>query len=313
LSLPKVLLILLSKYDIHYFSSMKKFFQIFFVCLGLSLFISSCTSSSEDDTVYKQTIPGCFIYVEDLTSAASAYYTNVSYDIKLNYTKATAEVLVTNLKLTDGTVYPSLRLSDMPFRIANDGWIEVIADKVKPDKGSFGGEVEFSSFKMRIYQRIVNQSYLPAVYFRYTVNQHFSVVSSTPHQLAWGTTTSTDQDGKSFSTTDTYYEILLNTDTRCATIYMNKANFISTMPALDIMLRDVPFVIAGGRVVIEAANIIPYIGGTPYMQFPITNLSGAVDLEHGFSMSFDCTPATVAGSVFHVKADTSFTPLTNNK
>ena len=292
---------------------MKKFFQILFVCLGLSVLATSCGSSGEDETVYKQTIPNCFIYVEDFTSAAAAYYTNVSYEIKLNYTKATAEVLVTNLKLSDGTTYPSMRLSAMPFRIASDGWIEVTADNVVPDKGSYGGDVVFSSFKMRIYQRIVNGKYLPAVSFRYTVNQHFSVVSSTPQQLTWGTTTSTDQDGKSFKTTDTYYEVVINTDTRCANIYMNKASFIGSMPALDIVLNNVPFVIAGGRLVFNLDNIIPSIGGVPYNQFPIKNFKGGMEFDKGMNLSFDCEPATVAGSKYEVTADTSYAPVSTNK
>lgn len=291
---------------------MKKIFKLLFVCIGLGMLASACSSSNNDDYVVKQTFPECFAYVEDYSSGASAYYKNVSYEITLNYTTALAEVTVYNLKLTDGTSLGSMRMTNLPWHIDNNGWIEIKADQVKPSTG-LGGEVTVTGLKVRILQRIIGQSYMPAVSFRFAVNQHFTVTSSTMDQVTFGTTVSVKDGGTSFTTKNTYYQAVIDTETRQLKLTLYKAQFIDKMPAMDITINNIPYTIVSNRLKFEAASKTPTIGGVPYDGFPITDLVGEIEFGQAMTLNFDCRPQTMGGALFHVGAETGYPQVDANQ
>lgn len=277
-----------------------------FFTLAIVVLLSSCSNNDDVDTITEQTIPGCFAYVTDIANGPSAYYTGLGYKIRLNYSAPSAEVTVSGLKLTDGTSLPTFTLSNLDFTIDKDGWVVVSGENLytAPIYSSALSTI-ISRFKMRLYQRMLDQSYVPAISVNMTVDQQYSVVSTLPGQTCFGTTAST-ATGVDFKTTSTVYQMAFNTDTRCADLSIYGAQFMDRMPAMDIVIRNIPFRIENGKAVLEIASVTPESGGTPYPAFPITNLKGTMDFGGSFALDFNCTPAMFQGLVFSVSANLGF-------
>lgn len=289
---------------------MKKIFNRLMCLFAAAALVSACNSNNNEgnDTITEQYINECFTYVADAVDGTRAYYDGMGFQLRLNFTKATANLLVHGLKLNDGTVYPDFTLADMPFRTDNDGWIEITAPTVTPSMSGFAAPT-FTNVKVRLYQRIVNGIYVPAFTARFTVNQRSAVTVALKVQYFWGDTESTASTGSKFETTETSYALRFHADTRTVDITMSRSQFIGAMPALDIELKAVPFNIMGDKAYIEAASIIPYIGDTPYATYPISNLKAEVNFGGDFDMQFDCAPQNVPGSPYHVEADADVKPL----
>ena len=102
---------------------MFKTFKVIFAAAVLAMGLSSCIGG-DDDTTRSETIMNCFAYVENLADREPSGFTGLSYEIKLNYTKGTADVTINDMKLPDGKSYSSVKLSDMKFSINKEGWID---------------------------------------------------------------------------------------------------------------------------------------------------------------------------------------------
>ena len=253
------------------------------MCLfAAAAIVSACSSNENDnDTITEQNINYCITHVADAVDGTRAYYNDMGFQLRLNFTKATANLLVHGLKLNDNTAYPDFTMYDLPFRIDSDGWIEMTAASVTPSMSGFAAPT-ISNVKVRLFQRIVNGAYVPAFTARFTVNQRSTVTVALQTQYFWGTTESTDVTGTKFETNETSYAMRFNTTTRTVDITMSRSQFVAAMPQLDIELKAVPFTIMGDKAYIDVASIIPYIGDTPYTTYPISNLKGEVDFGDDF-------------------------------
>lgn len=282
---------------------MNKYLAFVGTLIASVMLLSSC-STSDADTITEQSFPSCFAYVCDITSNVDATYTQVGYTLRLNYTKLTAEVSINNLRTTDGATYPTITIQDIPWTIDPDGYIKVSGTNL-PARTSTGNTLVFSSFNLRLMERLVDNSYSPGFVFYYTINMQHSVVSSNSQQIILGKTTSTDENGSSFQSDKTIYQFDFNVDTRRLKLTMLNANFMTGMPAMNIDLENIPFRFDGQSARFEVEAITPKIGGTPYESFPITNLSGQFDFGSKFSMKFTCDPAKAPGK-YNVTADCNF-------
>lgn len=290
---------------------MKKILKTLALCLaGICLMtISSCNKNDDDeDTVTEQAFSNCFAFVEDIANGPSAYYDNIGFQIRLNYSKATAEVLVTNLRITSGTTYPTFKLVDMPFSIEKDGWINIQANNLTPEMGGYADIPLLTNIRMRLYQRIIDQTYTPGFVARFTINGQYAVTASFANQYVFGTTESTADNGDKFTTSATVYGLLFDTNTRCVNISLIGARFVSSMPAMNISFTNVPFTMRGGKAYFTTESLTPTYEGTPYPSFPITNLSGEFDFGEGLDMTFGCAPARLPNS-YTVEVDAEFPVL----
>lgn len=80
------------------------------------------------------------------------------------------------------------------------------------------------------------------------------------------------------------------------------------MPAMDIVLKNIPFTMRGTTAYFEIDNIVPESNDTPYPAFRISNLKGELDFGAGLDLDFDCAPEMFGGAVFHISADCGFVP-----
>lgn len=282
---------------------MNKFLAFFGAFIASLMLLTSC-SSSDTDTITEQRFPDCFAYVRDITTDVDASYTQVGYSLRLNYTKLTAEVTINNLRTTDGTTYPTITLSDIPWTVDPDGYIKVSGTNL-PAKVNSGSTIVFSSFNLLLLERVVDNSYSPGFVIYYTINMRHAVISSNSKQQIFGKTTSTNEKGISYESDKTIYKLDFNVETRRLKLTMIKANFMSNMPAMDIDLENIPFRFDGQSARFDMEAITPKIGGTPYESFPITNLSGEFDFGRKFTMKFTCDPAKAPGK-YEVSADCNF-------
>ena len=270
----------------------------------------SCGGDDDDNqTITEQTINGCFEYVTNIAEGPSAYYSGLGYKIRLNYSEAYGDVTISGLKLTDGTSYPTFTLSGLEFGIDKNGWIVLTGSNIMSSIPGLASQPVFSRVSVRLYQRVVGSSYSPAFCISMTVDGLYSILSANPSQVSFGTTVSAASGLADFSTTDSQYYLTFNPDTRCVTITIEKAQFISSMPAMDIVLKNIPFSIIGGKAVFSAESIVPESNNTPYPAFPISDLKGEFDFGGDFDLEFNCAPAMFEGTVFHVTADCGFTPM----
>lgn len=271
--------------------------------------LAGCTSTNDSPTVSEQLLPGFFANVEDMSSGATAVYSNVSYMVQVNYTDMTANVQISGLKLPDGTSYPTITLSAMPWKV-QDGWKVITGSNVTGAISGMATLPVFNSFEMRIYERVLETSgvgvYSPGVSARFMLGSVYKVFSTYSPQYLFGDTKSTSEEGDVFETKATEYVLTYNTDTRLLSIMMMGARFSENMPkSFDIELRNLPTEVRNGKMYFKVDAITPYIGGTPYDTFPITNLTGSFDPGDDFEFTFTCDPRTMPGK-FNVEVDCEF-------
>lgn len=268
------------------------------LCLGLS----SCLGG-DDDATRNDTFVNCFAYVEDLSAHTSDGYNGMSYDLELNYTKGSAAVVINNLQVSEDKTYSKVTITDVPFAITKDGWIEV--SSTLAEGIAAGQTVKFSNFSLALCDRITADGRYPGFYARYTVDSKYSVLSAVWNQYQFGTTTST-YSGGSYSTTETNFLVGFDVKAGTLNILMRNTRFVDNMPAMNILLEKIPFTISGTTASFYVDEIIPKIGDTPYPGFMITNLSGYYDFAKGMVISFNCNPETMPFD-FTVNVDCKYT------
>lgn len=86
---------------------MKKYLHYLTSLLLACVLATSCEKTTSNETITEQTLTNCFAYVSDFADGPAAYYTNMGFKVRLNYTKPSADITISGLKLTDGTAYPT--------------------------------------------------------------------------------------------------------------------------------------------------------------------------------------------------------------
>lgn len=199
------------------------------VAATLSSALSSCNSKSDDvDTITEQSFLSCFGYVSDMSTATSRAYSDLSYKVQFNYTRMTANVYVSNLRLTDGSAYPTLCFADVPFTIEKSGWKVATAASIMPTASAFGPLPVCSSFTLRVLDRVDDSNnYVPGFFIRFIIDGKYAVASSYPDQLLVGTTKSTAEGVQPFETKESAYSVSLNFQTQpmTARILIKNAQF----------------------------------------------------------------------------------------
>lgn len=278
---------------------------LYSLCAFLSLMLATSCGSESDSNYASKTFPGCFAYVNDMPTGATAIYSGVTYQLNIYYGDNKAQIQISGLQTPDGTKYPTMTLKDLRWKMDKYGWYEVEASNVKPTLANYGKVPEFTTLKLRFCDRYINGVASPGIAVYYILDSQYSVSSSYSRQTVFGDLTSTNVDTQEeFTDRDCTYSLHFNMDTRRLDISMNQAKFVGSMPMrLDIVLKSIPFSITGTTARWSMDAITPEIGGTPYPTFPITNLAGAFDFGDGLDMTFDCEPAPGGHSLGKFKVE----------
>lgn len=267
------------------------------ILAGITLLVSllcasSCSDSDNNGATSEKKFGSCFAYVEDLSAAAIATYTNVNYTLSLNYADNSAELTITNLRLPNGTAYPTMKVSGLRWKLNPEGWYEIEATGVKASVPGYSSAPTFTTLKVSYLERYTDGSYDPCLAIRYLIDATYSVMSGYAYQHVWGTLGSIERNsGSQYITTSPYYQFFFNMETRQLEVTLYNARFMEGMPSgFDIVLKNIPFTISGTTAVWSMDAIIPYIGDTPFPSYAITDLRGSYNFASSFEMSFVCEP-----------------------
>lgn len=284
---------------------MKKF--IFLAIMAVAVLFSSCDKKSgSEDMITTQSLPGCVAFITDAATSATSVRGGIGYTIELNYTQATAKVVINSLTTPDGTTYPSLTFDNLKFSADESGWYTLSSPTVIPDAGSFAKVPVIDNFKVRLLQRNFGGSYAPALMVSFALDGKYEVTSTTSIQYLAGKTITSSKMSEPFESTTTVYGFKIDADTKKLTVAVSNASFISAMPSINFQLQDLDYTFTGSGISFNADAITPVIGTAPNDKFPISELNGNFDFVNGLKMSYKCDPATVPGVTFNVQVISTF-------
>lgn len=266
--------------------------------------------------VVGQSLSDCLTRVDDNTGANSIVFTNLGFGLKYDYTNNVLEMSVTGVALPDGTsngiAYPTMKFTNLPFKYNAAGWKVVEVENVQPTISGFNTAPMFSSLKFCLHDLTANDnSYDYDVYYEFEIDGRYTLTGL----YEKGITKSIAPDGNVFITgsgslTDraAYYWVDYDFANKKADFYIYRAQFHSGMPALNLILPDVPFTTESDGSVIRfsAASITPSMQmpgapATPNPAFPISDFSAEVSSLAGLQIDFKCN---FRGDIYTVSATT---------
>lgn len=295
--------------------------------LVLCFSLSSCNKSDKpEEFKVQQQITDSFMHISDLSGMQSEMnYKGVSYQIIYDYVEATADVTIKGLKLPGDKQFPALSLTEIPFKVTNDGTRVLEGSNLAATSAGFADSQLFNQFKMTVSDRLIDGYYFPAVCIEYTVNSTYKAVGSIMSQIFVGTTVTTDSNGHSFSNETPVYALELDPQTMKAALTINNAKFIQSMPAQTMTFSGIPYTVSdSGIVTLESTEtIIPTINKVEFKAFPITDLKAEYNLTTGMNLNFVCSidksqmkpemADKIEGSPFTVDAKLPFVKKASNE
>lgn len=288
---------------------MKKlnFFALFTL---LAMTLASCNDDNKgNDTIYEQSFLGCFATVTDLQNPTNQTIAkSITMKLTTNWTQQTCEIMMNGLTV-GAQAYSQLNFDNMKWK--QDGWSEITTETPKVSS-STGIAPMVSDFEMKWLDRIdlahvsAVGVYTPALEFSFIIDGRYKVVGSR-QPLVFGGSTTASANGASFTQTKSLYSIALDFENRQASIRIANAQFADNMPSMGMMeFAGIPFTIAdeGEDIILDCAELVPSISGTPYPAFPITALRGKLEVGDGLDLSFNCG---VRGTTYTVVVDVDYT------
>ncbi len=258
----------------------------------LPVLITAC--NNDDETTTEQSYSNCINFVTDNLTGEQNLSTEGSYTIKFNYTASTADISVKNLRLTSDGSLINFDLTGLSWAYDSDGVKKISATSVTPtSNGSAlsGYTVENLSFSM--LDRYMNTGeYIPVINMSMTINGEYALVVVPSQLVYFGSTVVTTLASGSIYTNDIpYYLINFDASTQTASIGIVSAQFAEEMPEMDMIFAGIDFTLAGTSFSLNCDSLIPTVGGTPYPDYEITDLSGWATYSGGGTLSFNCASA----------------------
>lgn len=272
-----------------------------FLALAATMTLTSCMDDNKNDMKVYQQLQSYFNVYTPVGGGAQQMTTPVSYSVTYNYSKATAELTITGLRLPGGTAYPSLSFKDLKF--TEDGvWRRISA--AIPELSGSGFNVALSNLKLNVADRQVASIYSPATEISFTAGEWY--VNSFPTlYLTSGSPSVISPDGSKYEPEgdDAPYSLSFNPTTETCTISIQGMKFAPNMPAQNMRFKDLPFTATGNTIVVAKKDAFtPYILGgndveTPFTRGSVSNLRAAYSSADGVQFGFDFT---MAGMTYHV-------------
>ena len=269
-----------------------KHISTLFVGAGMIMLAASC-GSMEADTETAQGFLNCYAIVTDIQKGTVTVSTPVTVGLTLNWTQSTAEASLTGLVI-DGTIYPQMILTDMKWEPTKDNlWghttnnpFATLATGISPVLSDF----KFQWSDRMDIPELEPYEYDPAFVYGFVIDGRYRIEGSRTPFNFWGTTTATSDDVEPF--TSGVNNIVATPDFKnmTMTVLVTGAQFAQGMPALNIQLDNIPLKLVndGASFSFEADELTPTISGTPYPNYPCSNIKGTLDPKTGMTFSFDC-------------------------
>ena len=280
---------------------------------------SSCDTDDNNEVTTTQKLTSCYAMVTDTQTDNVSYCTDMTLQLDLDWTNATAVVAISGLKTP--AVVPTVTISQLPWRVNSDAWSSITVASATASASNGFNQYAISNLDLRWLDRLglatalaVPGYYQPGTVFSFTIDGRYKVVGSRTPFLLFGETKSVDPEGNAFENINTYYTVIPDFTNMTATIGITKAQFVQGMPATNMQFTAVPMTVASdGTITLAADNLIPQTADkTPQPDFPISELKGTLNPAKGLELSFKCNVRlramyTVTASVNYL----DFTKLTD--
>lgn len=281
--------------------------------LAISAAFSSCIKDNSDPR--GSSIPygaeGMLVYsvADDDTIANTDVNIDFTYYVNtgVSTTGGVADITFSNLKLGDGLSFNELKFENLSWKFDYlSAWIKIAESTATPTEGT---TLPFNAFIFDFMERSVaiGSQYLsfPLIKVSFmALGRQYYIMPKTVVNLGDTQVTNTltgDVYNQSL-TEQAIYCIYFDVAKKLATIDICGAKFDSSMPAMNMRFPDIPYTYdRNGMLVLEQKDpITPLIvkdifnfsaTGTPYEQFPISNILGQTDAANNMRLTFTCTLA----------------------
>lgn len=262
--------------------------------LGVAALLSTASCNDfKNDTISTIAFYDCYAVITSVDGEVSVS-APVNIGLELNWTKLTENTIFNGLKI-DGYSYPQMTISDMKWGASSDNlWYETTT-KNSTALLATGMPADITNYEFQWNDRLdipgrVDGEYDPALFFSFNIDGKYKVVGSRIPFNMWGTTTSSSQGAEPFTSEINKISADPDFSNMTMTVLVNGAQFHSKMPALNIQLDNIPMKIENDGVTLsfEATDLIPSIAGTPYPNYPCTNIKGSLNPKTGMNFTFTC-------------------------
>ncbi|MDE6416293.1 MAG: hypothetical protein K2K68_04615 [Duncaniella sp.] len=272
---------------------------------SLACVFTSCLGDGEQRQTMTFNYTDCFNVVTDLSTMNSEIRLSPAYQIVVDLLNGTADITMSNISLPGVTGALSFKLEGLKYSFDKRGNYVISGRDIVPT-GSAASYYTFSSLSIMFIDRQFSEAgaRIPAYYINFVINNNTQVNAVGTNNYYFGETTVNSADGTApFTTYETYYTVVLDPQSKVATLGFHSARFSDKMPmSLNFTLRDLPFTVnPQGYRINKAEATTPYLNNsTPNPSFDITNLSVNGVTSKGATFEFDCNPKGMGD--FHVVA-----------
>lgn len=259
-----------------------------FLSFIATLFLLSCSNDTEG-LISTQIHGDCFHHVYNMKSGTYKVYDAPEYVFELNYSDATADVEIKNVKFADGMPEISMKLEDLRWSIKNGFKTIDVNDVIPIVDGKEMPDYIINNIKIGILDRNIGAYYEPIINICFEINNMFKVTAVQKHILYMGKTSVSGVSSDAPFTTNTQIFQLTIDENLTAKLGIVGAKFAQGMPSLDMVFKNIIVEInAGTGYTLKSESLIPEISDVPYPNYEIVNLAGNGVFSTGLNLSFVC-------------------------
>lgn len=249
------------------------------LCAAGAVAFSSCDNNDNTDTILQYNFAQCYAVVTDANSIEPEAMPGVSVVLQANWSKGTAESIVTGLNI-GGSIYPAIALTEQKFKLENNGtWGVITGGKGQLNTGQTAFIEDYSLEWTDRAELVptVSREYDPALYFKFNLDGRYTVAGARQPFIMGGSTTSTPVNGQGYTSDKSLYVISLDFSTKLAKIKVSNANFAQGMPSINMEFPGIPFKVnADASVVLDCKSLTPTIADVPQPNYPIVDLHAEI-------------------------------------
>lgn len=279
---------------------MKKFAFLFAAMIAAASF-SACNSSEEPDSTIateERSYTDCFNAIYDpmtgditIPDVQTKYVFHIARKANAS---VTCRITITSPGIPD-VAATTLELPELPFKFDANKFPYIEATDLAVTNGVTG--VNITKLSLRILERYdqnvaMGWDYYPVYALSYVVNNRYNVtVYPTRLKLYAETVTTNLADASSFASSSPTYTLTLDPAKKEAAFAIDGAQFIQTMPAMNMEFPGIPFTVGSANLTMATDALTPTIKGVPQSKFPITNLSATLNpADASGNLTFTCSP-----------------------
>lgn len=282
-----------------------------------AMILCGCGDGGEDEPDVKSEAVSSpsFSYVVDAAGVGKVFK-GASYKVTFIDNKHTANIEMNGVRYADGVPAAGYAISNVAFRGDDSTKAKIISlDRATPDKAS---SPLFTDLEVVVLaEKDINMEgnsqpeKLGGFAIRYIIDGKYAV-TEIPYKTVFEGTTSTvnKTNQSSFASSKSTYVVEIDADKMKAVLKINDPSFDTNMPTLGTMVfgsfeqdkinqfGSIDVNLTEGGYSLKCDRLIPFIAGTPYPRFAITNLSMTSILGGKSELKFDCMSIYSVTAVF---------------